>query len=133
LPAGHHQYDFELVLPGAMIESVHTHHLSVVYKLKAVARRPGFRPNLLATEYVAIKRQPAAWSWNHLNCLSINNTWNSQLHYEVFLPLRSCTDEEAIDVSFKFVPLDPAVRIISVRILLKEYAKYVSPGTGREK
>ncbi|KAJ1913931.1 hypothetical protein IWQ60_009016 [Tieghemiomyces parasiticus] len=133
LDAGDHQYDFELVLPGALPETVHTHHLSVVYKLRAVARRPGFRLNLSDTEYVAIKRQPSTWSWTHLNSVSVTNIWNDLIQYEVFLPIRSCTDDESVDVSFKFLPMDPIAKVLSARIFLKEYAKYQSPVSGRHK
>ncbi|KAJ1970688.1 hypothetical protein H4R35_005719 [Dimargaris xerosporica] len=134
LPAGDHQYDFELVLPGTMTETVHTNHLSVVYKLQVHARRPGlFTKDLRDTEYVAIKRNPTHWPWNHLNALSVSNVWSDQIQYEVFLPLRFCTDDEVLDVAFRFIRMDARAKIVNLRVLLKEYAEFRSTSTGRQK
>ncbi|KAJ1650056.1 hypothetical protein IWQ61_009039 [Dispira simplex] len=127
LPTGLHQFDFELVLPGDLMETIHTHHLSVVYKLKVLARRPRFKFDMRDTEYVAIKRQPSTWTWGHLNSLNINNVWKDQIQYDIFLPIRSCTDDETIDLSFKFLPMDPIIRVLNIQLLLKEYVRYKSP------
>ncbi|EGO25773.1 hypothetical protein SERLADRAFT_388228, partial [Serpula lacrymans var. lacrymans S7.9] len=86
LKAGRHLFPFQLQLGGSLPSSISTTAYggaSVMYKLRAVAVRPGLSHNLQTAIPISIMRSFAPEALEYQQTLEIENTWPEKLMYSI--------------------------------------------------
>ncbi|CAG8433400.1 8117_t:CDS:2 [Ambispora gerdemannii] len=118
-------WDFELILPGALPETVEgCEHGYVHYKLKAVAERHKFALNLNTQRVLRVLRCPLPASLDCTQSLVIANTWNDKVEYEIVVASRAYTLGEKIPIDITLKPLQKHLVVKRFMCSLKEYVTY---------
>ncbi|KAJ1877002.1 hypothetical protein LPJ57_004179 [Coemansia sp. RSA 486] len=122
-------FDFDLLFQGDNPETVVTALGKIRYQLQATLERTSFHGNLVATTDVPVKRGPmpgAPWALALMESIEAAGDWNQQLDYRVSVPTRSLKDSELFHTRFELEPRTKGLKLISVGVLIKEYARYYS-------
>ncbi|CAG8532557.1 10506_t:CDS:2 [Ambispora leptoticha] len=118
-------WDFELILPGILPETVEGCENGYVhYKLKAVAERHKFALNLNTQRAVHILRCPLPTSLDCTQSLVIANTWSDKVEYEIVVASRAYTFGEKIPIDITLKPLQKHLAVKKFTCSLKEYTTY---------
>jgi hypothetical protein len=119
---GNYSYEFELVLPGNLPESMSVANFYCVeYRLKALVERSTFLPNLSARRAIHVSRQWLPLTSEFLEPVSIANQWTNKLDYEITLPTKIYTHGDQIPISIRITPLTESLRVRHLTCTLKEY------------
>ena len=126
LKAGRHLFPFQLQIGGSLPSSVTTSVLGgafVVYKLRAVAIRPGLAHNWQTVAPVTIVRSFAPEALEYQQTLEIENTWPEKLMYSVMIPHKAWAIGDSLIALAKFSPLAKGVRVLNVTTSILETTK----------
>lgn len=126
-----YKYPFEHVLPGNLAESIESNSYgSLLYKLKAVADRPAFLPNLIVRLPLRVTRQYTP-SYHMSNIpMQISNEWADKIDYKITVPKRIYSRGEQIPIEFSLIPKpNSGLHVRYLSCFLKEYTKLVSCST----
>ncbi|KAG0172168.1 hypothetical protein DFQ28_011453 [Apophysomyces sp. BC1034] len=122
LPPGEYPYEFEMVLPGCLPESIHiAKFYQVQYQLKAIVERSTFLPNHVARRSINLYRQVSPVDVNFMEPVFIANQWAGKLDYEISMPTSTYTHGDQIPVTIRATPLMPGVKIRYLSCTFKEY------------
>ncbi|RDW75124.1 hypothetical protein BP6252_06266 [Coleophoma cylindrospora] len=130
LPAGNYEWPFELVIPGAMPESVEGLADShIVYKLKATVARGKLAYDLHAWKPVRIVRtlDPSALELAH--AMTVENVWPNKIEYQLVIPQKAIVFGTAINVEMRFTSLLKGLRIGQIKCVLLEQQEFTIPGS----
>ncbi|KAJ2841840.1 hypothetical protein J3B02_005762, partial [Coemansia erecta] len=122
-------FDFDLLVQGDNPETVNTALGKIRYQLQATLERTSFHGNLVAALDVPLKRGPmpgAPWALALMESIEAAGDWSQQLDYRVSVPTRSLMDGELFHTRFELEPRTKGLKLISVGVLIKEYARYYS-------
>ncbi|KAI8388480.1 uncharacterized protein BYT42DRAFT_560225 [Radiomyces spectabilis] len=125
LPAGRHKWDFELMLPGDLPQSLNSDIGRVTYRLKAVVDRPAFHQNLVKKRHIRINRCMLN-EFELSQSLEIHNTWADKMVYDISLPTKVYARGESIPISFNILPIANKLKVRSIMATLKEYCTYTA-------
>lgn len=127
LKAGRHLFPFQLQVGGTLPSSTYTSALggaSIVYKLHAVAVRPGFtHHNLQAVTPINIVRSFSPEALEYQQTLEIENTWPEKLMYSIMIPHKAWAIGDKITALAKFSPLAKGARVLNVAATIQETTK----------
>lgn len=124
LAAGEHKYNFELMLPGDLPESLETVGGQVIYRLKATVERSTFIHNSVKKKYVKIIRSMLPSEFSLHQSMEIHNTWVNKMMYDISMPSKLYTLGEQIPISINILPIAADLKVKSMTITLKEYCAY---------
>jgi len=113
LTPANHTWDFELILPGTLPETIkHCSHGYVNYRLKATAERSTFSFNLQAQKDVIIQRIMNPSSLEYFSSMVVSNTWIGKVDYEISIPRKvfMLGDEIPVEVTLKPLQNDIIVK-----------------------
>ncbi|KAL0075704.1 hypothetical protein F4703DRAFT_1886954 [Phycomyces blakesleeanus] len=117
---GVYTYQFELILPGTLAETLDLPSTTIHYKLKAMAERPGFTTNLVAKQKMGVVRHLPPSIHMHYPIRAVES-WAGRLQIEVILPRRHYERGEGIDIELSVHILPEELRIRNLSCALKEY------------
>ena len=123
LKAGRHLFPFQLNLGGALPSTLYTSAYggaSVVYKLRAVATRPGFAHNLQAQKVITLLRSFVPEALEYQQSLEIENTWPEKIMYSIMVPHKAWAAGDDLTAIVKLCPLAKGGRILSIVTTLNE-------------
>ncbi|KAH7925626.1 hypothetical protein BV22DRAFT_1064546 [Leucogyrophana mollusca] len=125
LKAGRHLFPFQLQLGGSLPSTIGTslYGASVIYKLRAVAVRPGFGHNMQAALPISIIRSFAPEALEYQQTLEIENTWPEKLMYSIMIPHKAWAIGDKLTAIVKFSPLSKGVRVLTVVTNVNETTK----------
>lgn len=124
LGAGEHKWDFELLLPGDLPQSLEAEGGQVVYRLKAVVERTAFLPNIVKKSVLPVVRCMLPTEYDLMQTLEIHNTWADKMMYDILLPSKVYARGHHIPVTFHITPIAPKLQIKMLTVSLKEYCTY---------
>jgi hypothetical protein len=123
LEPNNYHWDFELVLPGTLPETIEgCQHGSVKYTLKAVAERPTFAVNLHTQREVTLLRSLLP-SLENLQSAIMASTWINKVEYEFSANSSVFSLGDKISVLINLRSLDD-LKIQSILCVFKEYTTY---------
>lgn len=141
LPAGkqchvlnpdNYHWDFELVLPGTLPESIEgCPHGNLRYSLKAVAERNTFALNLRTKRFITITRSILPSSMEYLHAVVMSNTWADKVEYEFSAGAKIFCLGDKVPISVNLRSIDPDLKVRDIICIFKEYATY-SIGTSQK-
>lgn len=135
LKAGRHFFPFHLEIGGSLPSSIFTTALggaSVVYKLRAVASRPGLSRQLQAIAPVHILRSFAHEALEYQQTLEIENTWPEKMMYAIMVPHKAWAAGDTLAAVFKFSPLMKGIIVQSIVTSLCETTKVYARSGAQE-
>ncbi|KAK9693061.1 hypothetical protein K7432_014082 [Basidiobolus ranarum] len=132
LEAGEYEYPFEIGIPGNLPETVCTEYGQIRYKLKGVLTRPTFCTNYQVEKELSIQRFLSP-NLNFHEPVTIAETWNDKLAYEVYISSKTFGPNENINILLHVLQLSSDIQLKKVSCLLKEYTYYRVPGKNRNK
>ncbi|KAK9474838.1 uncharacterized protein V1510DRAFT_410802 [Dipodascopsis tothii] len=119
---GNHEYPFEVVLPGAIHESVEgLDGGSVVYKMKATVERGRFANNMIKKKHVRIVRTLGPEALELSQTMSIENIWPNKVDYSISIPSKAVAIGSATPVHLILQPLLKGLKLGTIQCVLKEY------------
>lgn len=124
LSAGEHSFNFELMLPGDLPQSLDAEGGQVLYRLKAMVERPAFVHNIVKKRYVKLVRSMLPSEFELVQSMEIHNTWVDKMMYDIVMPSKMYALGEAITVTFHISPIAPELKVRSICASLKEYCSY---------
>lgn len=133
LPAGNHEFPFEVIIPGSIDESVEgLEDAQVVYKLVATIERGRFANNFVSKKHLRVIRTlgPDELELNQTMC--IENTWPNKVQYSVSIPTKAIAIGTFTHISFAYSPLLKGLTLGKTKIQLVS-CKSLSTGTGLSK
>ncbi|CAG8827304.1 14494_t:CDS:1, partial [Racocetra persica] len=114
LDAGNYHWDFELILPGSLPETVEGFENGLIeYKLKAVAERHSFASfalNLNAQQKITLQRCTFLNSEDILDTI-VSNIWNERVAYDLSVDSKTFTLGDEISLLVDLKPLTQSIRI----------------------
>ncbi|EIE76017.1 hypothetical protein RO3G_00721 [Rhizopus delemar RA 99-880] len=126
LGPGEHKWDFELMLPGDLPQSLEAEGGQVVYRLKAVVERTAFMHNIIKKQPVEIIRCMLPSESELIQTLEIHNTWTEKMMYDIVLPSKVYARGHTIPITFHITPIATRLRVRSLMGSLKEYCTYTT-------
>ncbi|OBZ85467.1 Arrestin domain-containing protein C31A2.12 [Choanephora cucurbitarum] len=126
LGAGQHKWDFELMLPGDLPQSLEAEGGQVVYRLKAMVERTAFLHNLVKKQVVQIVRCMMPSEFDLVQTLEIHNTWAEKMMYDILLPSKVYARGQPVPITFHITPIANRLRVRTLTITLKEYCTYTA-------
>jgi hypothetical protein len=126
LGAGEHKWDFELLLPGDLPQSLEAEGGQVLYRLKAVVERTAFLQNLVKKQVVQIVRCMLPSEFELVQTLEIHNTWAAKMMYDILLPSKVYARGSLIPITFHITPIATKLRVRALTGTLKEYCTYTA-------
>ncbi|EGO00219.1 hypothetical protein SERLA73DRAFT_52158, partial [Serpula lacrymans var. lacrymans S7.3] len=135
LKAGRHLFPFQLQLGGSLPSSISTTAYggaSVMYKLRAVAVRPGLSHNLQTAIPISIMRSFAPEALEYQQTLEIENTWPEKLMYSIMIPHKAWAIGDKLTAIVKFSPLAKGVRVLTVVTAINEITKLYGRAASQE-
>lgn len=126
LGAGEHKWDFELLLPGDLPQSLEAEGGQVVYRLKAVVERTAFLQNIVKKKELQIIRCMLPTEFDLIQTLEIHNTWAEKMMYDIVLPSKVYARGQLIPITFHITPIAPKLHIRTLTVTLKEYCTYTA-------
>jgi arrestin-related trafficking adapter 4/5/7 len=127
LKAGRHLFPFQLRLGGSLPSTLYVSAYggaSLVYKLRAVATRPGFGHNLQTQKHITLLRAFSTEAFEYQRLLEIENTWPEKVMYSIMVPHKAWAAGDTLTAVVKFSPLTKGVRVLSVVTTLNETTKF---------
>ncbi|KAK9468916.1 hypothetical protein V1512DRAFT_258203 [Lipomyces arxii] len=119
---GNYEYPFEVVLPGAINESVEgLDGGSVIYKMKAIVERGRFANNLIKKKHIRVVRTLGPEALELFQTMSIENVWPSKIDYSISIPSKAVPIGSATPIHLLLQPLLKGLRLGQIVIVLKEY------------
>src|SRR5690606_1501394 len=90
LSAGTHEYPFERVLPGNIIESLEGNpRIGVSYNLKAVITRPAFYSDVCVNKPLRVVRTLLPSALELSQSMAIENIWPGKVEYLIETPRKA--------------------------------------------
>ncbi|KAI9265951.1 hypothetical protein BY458DRAFT_437922 [Sporodiniella umbellata] len=126
LGPGEHKWDFELMLPGDLPQSLEAEGGQVVYRLKAVVERTAFMHNIVKKQPIEIVRCLLPSESELTQTLEIHNTWTEKMMYDIVLPSKVYARGHSIPITFHITPIASRLRVRSLTSSLKEYCTYTT-------
>ncbi|KAK4511617.1 uncharacterized protein ATC70_012833 [Mucor velutinosus] len=126
LGAGQHKWDFELLLPGDLPQSLQAEGGQVIYRLKAVVERTAFLQNIVKKQTVQIVRCMLPSEFELIQTLEIHNTWAEKMMYDILIPSKVYARGQLIPITFHITPIATKLRVRSLTGTLKEYCTYTA-------
>ena len=129
LQAGNYEWPFELIIPGAMAQSVEGLPEShVVYKLKATVARGKLAYDLHAWKPLRIVRtlDPAS-DLEFAHAMTVENVWPNKLEYRFIIPQKAVVFGTAVDVQMRFTLLLKGLKFGEIRCTLIELQEFLIP------
>ncbi|KAL7334835.1 hypothetical protein PS15p_200406 [Mucor circinelloides] len=126
LGAGQHKWDFELLLPGDLPQSLQAEGGQVIYRLKAVVERTAFLQNIVKKRAVQIVRCMLPSEFELIQTLEIHNTWAEKMMYDILIPSKVYARGQLIPITFHITPIATKLRVRSLTGTLKEYCTYTA-------
>ncbi|CEJ93149.1 hypothetical protein VHEMI08760 [[Torrubiella] hemipterigena] len=121
---GTYEYTFELPIDHHQLETTKLPYGSVKWELHATIDRAGaFKPNLHGNKEVCIARLPDPMSLEMTEPISINRTWDDQLHYDIAISGKSFPIGAKIPIAFKLTPL-AKVQLHKLKVYVTESTEY---------
>lgn len=121
---GTYEYTFELPIDHHQLETTKLPYGSVKWELHATIDRAGaFKPNLHGNKEVCIVRLPDPMSLEMTEPISINRTWDDQLHYDIAISGKSFPIGGKIPIAFKLTPL-AKVQLHKLKVYVTESTEY---------
>nr|CAG8542492.1 12669_t:CDS:2 [Entrophospora candida] len=126
LKPDNYQWDFELVLPGTLPETIDVCEKNnyINYTLKAIAERHTFATNLQTRRTVKIQRCLLPTSLDLIQSVVVSNVWVDKVDYELSIESKIFSLGDKIPVSIKFTPLQESLRLKHITCALKEHVTY---------
>ncbi|CAG8487706.1 16136_t:CDS:2 [Cetraspora pellucida] len=123
LESGKHYYDFEVILPGSLPETVEgCEQGSIEYKLKAVAERH-LALNLNARQKITLQRCTLLNLEDALDTV-VSNLWTDKVIYDLSVDSKTFTLDDEISFSIDLTPLNESIRIHEYVTSLSESVSY---------
>ena len=126
LGAGQHKWDFELLLPGDLPQSLQAEGGQVTYRLKAIVERTAFLQNIVKKQTVLIVRCMLPSEFELIQTLEIHNTWAEKMMYDILIPSKVYARGQLIPITFHITPIATKLRVRSLTGTLKEYCTYTA-------
>lgn len=126
LGAGQHKWDFELLLPGDLPQSLQAEGGQVTYRLKAMVERTAFLQNIVKKQTVLIVRCMLPSEFELIQTLEIHNTWAEKMMYDILIPSKVYARGQLIPITFHITPIATKLRVRSLTGSLKEYCTYTA-------
>lgn len=126
LGAGEHKWDFELLLPGDLPQSLEAEGGQVLYRLKACVERTAFLQNIVKKQVVQVVRCMLPTEFELIQTLEIHNTWAEKMMYDIILPSKIYSRGQNIPITFHITPIATRLRVKSLTGTLKEYCTYTA-------
>ncbi|CAG8520817.1 11145_t:CDS:2 [Dentiscutata heterogama] len=124
LEPGNHHWDFELVLPGSLPETITgCDHGSIEYKLKAIAERHSLALNLNARQKITLQRCSFLNSEDALDTV-VSSTWTDKVVYDLSVDSKTLTLGDEISLSMDLNPLNQSLRIHEYSLSFNECVSY---------
>lgn len=121
---GTYEYSFELPIDHHQLETTKLPYGSVKWELHATVDRAGaFKPNLHGNKEVCIVRLPDPMSLEMTEPISINRSWEDQLHYDIAISGKSFPIGSKIPIAFKLTPL-AKVQLHKLKVYVTESTEY---------
>ena len=112
IPAGNHEWPFELVLAGDLPESIEgARNLWIAYRMKATIDRRLLAKNLVARKHIRLIRTLDPTSLELSHSASVGSTWVDKIRYNMSAPQKGVVFGSQIPVEFKLTPLLKGLRI----------------------
>lgn len=118
--------EFELPIPGNLLESIQHDIGKVSYYFKAICERPTFSMNLVDKKTVKVKRLMLPSNIELNQSVIISSIWADKVAYDISIPSKVFTGNTSIPISFDLTPIAPNLKIRSVRCCLKEYVTFTA-------
>ncbi|CEP14986.1 hypothetical protein [Parasitella parasitica] len=128
LSAGQHKWDFELLLPGNLAQTLDSDVGSVIYRLKATIERSAFIQNTVKKRNIRIVRCILPSQFELVQSLEIHNTWAQKMVYDISVPSKLYAFNDTIPISFKILPIASHLRVHAIMASIKEYCTYTANG-----
>ncbi|CAO3591626.1 unnamed protein product [Absidia cylindrospora] len=127
LAAGEHSFNFELMLPGDLPQSLDAEGGQVLYRFKAMVERPAFVHNIVKKRYIKVVRSilPSV-EFELSQSMEIHNTWVDKMTYDIVMPSKIYALGETITMTFNISPIAPELKVRSICASLKEYCSYTT-------
>ncbi|GAA5801416.1 hypothetical protein HPULCUR_006862 [Helicostylum pulchrum] len=126
LGAGEHKWDFELMLPGDLPQSLEAEGGQVLYRLKATVERTAFLQNIVKKKIVRVVRCMLPTEFELIQTLEIHNTWAEKMMYDILLPSKVYARGHLIPITFHITPIAAKLRVRTLTATLKEYCTYTA-------
>ncbi|CAG8731189.1 9855_t:CDS:2 [Dentiscutata erythropus] len=124
LEPGNHHWDFELVLPGSLPETITgCDNGSIEYKLKATAERHSLALNLHARQKITLQRCSFLNSEDALDTV-VSSTWTDKVIYDLSVDSKTFTLGDEISFSMDLRPLNQSLRIHEYSCSFNECVSY---------
>ena len=123
LKPGRHLFPFQLHLGGSLPSTLYTNAyggVSVTYKLRATATRPGFAHNLQTHKMITLLRSLVPEALEYQQSLDIENTWPEKVMYSIMIPHKAWAAGDDLTATIKLSPLAKGIRPLSVVTTLNE-------------
>ncbi|CAG8488514.1 5166_t:CDS:2 [Diversispora eburnea] len=125
LQPGNYSWNFELALPGTLIETIEQCNRSYVrYNLKATLKRPIFAQNLRTKRKVQINRCLMSNYFNSLQSVVLLNSWKNKIEYEFSIGRGYFCLDDKIPVELIIKPLISGIIIRRFNLIFEEHRTY---------
>lgn len=128
LSAGQHKWDFELLLPGNLPQTLDSDVGSVTYRLKATVERSTFIQNTVKKKEIRVVRCVLPSEFELVQSLEIHNTWAQKMVYDISVPSKLYAFNDTIPISFKILPIASHLKVHAIMASIKEYCTYTANG-----
>ncbi|CAG8554786.1 9099_t:CDS:2 [Diversispora eburnea] len=134
LQPGNYCWNFELSLPGKLIETIeHCNRSYVRYSLKATLKRPTFSQNIHTKRKIQINRCLMSNYFNSLQSVVLINSWRNKVEYEFSIGTGYFCLEDKIPVELIMKPLIKGINIHRFNLIFEEHRTYnIGPKTMKE-
>lgn len=126
LSAGKHKWDFELLLPGNLPQTLDSDVGSVSYRLKATVERSAFIQNTIKKKEIKVIRCVLPSQYELVQSLEIHNTWAQKMVYDISVPSKLYAFNDTIPISFKILPIASHLKVHAIMASIKEYCTYTA-------
>lgn len=121
---GTYEYPIEIEVDHTCAETMKLPLGFVRWEIEVLVERAGtFKQNLQGTREITIIRAPEQNSLEQTEPISINKTWDDQLHYEVIVSGKTFSIGSTIPMAFKLTPL-AKIRVHRIRVYTTEHVDY---------
>lgn len=126
LSAGQHKWNFELLLPGDLPQTLESSGGSVRYRLKAIIERSAFIQNTVKKRNIRVIRVLMPSEFELVQSVEIHNTWAEKMVYNISIPSKLYAFNDIIPISFKILPIASRIKVHAIMASIKEYCTYTA-------
>ncbi|KAI0079231.1 hypothetical protein K474DRAFT_1592279 [Panus rudis PR-1116 ss-1] len=124
--SGVYTYPISFAIPVTSPPSIQAEYGSVVWRLKAVAHRPGaFKSKLSATQEVTVVASPGEDDTEDTESIIVERQWDDQMQYLLMISGRSFYIGGTIPVTMKFAPWTK-MKIFKLSVVIEERVEYLT-------